>query len=123
MWKDGGSKCRRGGGRGSTNGDEFPVVKAEADDVINSRVSIEKRQILIRGSIICLDRAQLGDYNQNNYSGRTPASGLLANDSHDTHGEAFKLSERVCLMRVSVCERVRVRSLCRHHLCILEIHY
>lgn len=31
---------QEGGGRGSTNGDEFPVVKAEADDVINSRVSI-----------------------------------------------------------------------------------
>lgn len=33
---------------------------------------------------MCLDRAQLEDYNQNNYSGLTPASGLLANDRHNT---------------------------------------
>lgn len=32
---------------------------------------------------MCLDRAQLEDYNQNNYSGFTPAWGLLANDRHN----------------------------------------
>lgn len=36
-----------------------------------------------------LDRAQLEDYNQNNYSGLTPASGLLANDEHNTDGNLF----------------------------------
>lgn len=35
------------------------------------------------------DRAQFGDYNQNNYSGLTPAPGILVNDEYNTNGSLF----------------------------------
>lgn len=36
-----------------------------------------------------LDRAQFLEYNQNNYSGLTPAPGLLVNDEYNTNGNLF----------------------------------
>lgn len=52
---------------------------------------------------MCLDRAQLEDYNQNNYSGFTPARGLLANDRHNTDDSILHLyMTRVCANIVCV---------------------
>lgn len=66
-----------------------------------------KHQILIRESVMCLERAQLEDYNQNNYSGLTPASGLLANDSHNTNGWIsiclFACAHEMCVQILCVC--------------------
>lgn len=54
---------------------------------------------------MCLERAQLEDYHHNNYSGLTPASGLLANDRHNTNGWISS-----CLF-ACVC-RMHVQALC-----------
>lgn len=56
---------------------------------------------------MCLDRAQLEDYNQNNYSGLTPASGLLANDRHITNGWISSCLF-ACVHEMCVCVCVRL---------------
>lgn len=62
-----------------------------------------KHQILIQESEMCLDRTQLEDYNQNNYSGLTPASGLLANDGRNADGKPFACVHETCVQISCVC--------------------
>lgn len=58
---------------------------------------------------MCLDGAQLEDYNQNNYSGLTPASGLLANDRRNTNG-CISSCLFACVHEVCVFEQVGVTT-------------